>query len=835
MLHSATLAIGACGLAFQLVGAETLPPPAPQPTNLLLNPGFGFHSFESPRSGTPSAYQSGAVACWDQEAHRDAEVFRAPRAKAFRPRFPVDNVVVLHPGKRLSQFVLLSEAGLDFGDRVSLSVLGRQSAPRSLRAAVHMVQVDGAPGEWRPADFGQQDQRTFAKVARGELTPALGASALSADAEDFELIVENVEVAGALVQTPGSGDGPPEVLGPGTIGVAVEFTNVSESDVWIYSPCLSRSPKALNRLPEGRPLPALYRHLPRTVQKLWRGEALHILLTGYSSDCGDANPPMYLYDEDPESPTFKQPLQQTFDGSKVGHPEWDNYFARWNHYFNPWGRMRCALLRKFDLPINKILVNTEACSGSYLIEAQSAFPEYASLSLPPGPANGHREGKTWQELYPDLFTRPEGPGPDLVVLCFGAKYHPDVADEVEQYEGAIRWFRRHYPNVEFIFSNNNWREGIAPNAGGLQELSLRYGIPFVDFSRALHLSTRHYNGRSPMNGDAHPQAFAHYLWYKQIERLFEAVDPIQPGIAQACPPDRISIRSLGWEGDFRTYTEPDPRFRKGTGFLLDDTVVCVWAAGNEPKLAVSVDGTLSSHPRRAPKPKRNPRSCTFAIGHLSLGDRHVVEVSGEDARFVAVDARAAPGRQWIGVESPRWRLGDLRAQPFESEWGAPYGSRQVRVPPGETVTVDAVGTFLSIAYADMADGGTLGVEVDGRECLRQATNVPFRTAAGEDLWMENRKGIGPFPYGLHRVRVTAGEGPLALLGVFAYDTRASRAQERVVRGTAYPGETVTFSPPFKARPLVLCTGGLHALPDGTSAGQVTFAGDGPGAFEAIGE
>jgi len=28
------------------------------------------------------------------------------------------------------------------------------------------------------------------------------------------------------------------------------------------------------------------------MQKLWRGQPLHILHTGYSSDCGDANPPL---------------------------------------------------------------------------------------------------------------------------------------------------------------------------------------------------------------------------------------------------------------------------------------------------------------------------------------------------------------------------------------------------------------------------------------------------------------------------------------------------------------------------------------------------------------
>jgi hypothetical protein len=41
------------------------------------------------------------------------------------------------------------------------------------------MQVDGAPGEWSPTDFGQDDKRTFARCTRGELTPVAVGNALS--------------------------------------------------------------------------------------------------------------------------------------------------------------------------------------------------------------------------------------------------------------------------------------------------------------------------------------------------------------------------------------------------------------------------------------------------------------------------------------------------------------------------------------------------------------------------------------------------------------------------------------------------------------------------------
>jgi hypothetical protein len=806
---------------------------APAPVNLLLNPAFGYHSFANSRTGQAASFRSGAVAGWNQDAYGDAEVYRAPRVSAFRPRFPVENVVVIHPGKRFHQFSLLAETGLDHGDHVSLSVFGHQPAPQLLQVSLHLMRLDSASGEWSPAQYGQRDTRTFPRHARGELVKGTTSTAASGAENDFEVRIENTEITGAFTESPDRSTDQPN-----TIGLLVEFVNRSrDQDVWIYAPCLCRGPAALSRLPEGRALPALYRGIPRTIQKLWRGEPLHIMVMGSSIDRGSANPPQYLYDEDPRSPTFKQPLAGgDFDGEKVGHPEWNDYVAWWQHYFMYGGRLRRLLMEKFDYPVEKLLLNTMAVDGSSISEAHSGFAEYASLSLPPDPGgNGHRAGKTWQQLYPALFARPEGPRPDLVIFGSGANEHVDGADETALFEGAIRWFQRHYPDTEFLFCMWQNRESYTPNTGHLMELALRYQIPYIDLGRIVNLTTRYCNSYALVPRDGHPQAAAHYLWAKQLERAFDVADPIQPGVAQLQLPERANPYTVGWEGEIATYGGSDPRLHGGTAFILDDTVINLWATTQDAEVVIRMDGQTDRGSRRRPMAKRDVRNSTFATGALALGDRHVVEVTGKEARLVAVDAKSVPGRQWIGVESPRWQLAALRPEPFASQWGAPYGTRQVRIPAGRSVTIELPGTDFSLAYLDQAAGGTLRVAIDGRDTLRQPANVAFTDAGGNPLYMENRRGIRGLPYGLHAIRVTADGGPVALLGIFSYDTRPNRAAERVERGIAHPGETVRFTSPFKARPLVFCTGGLQALSVDITATGVKFSGKGTGGYEIVGE
>jgi hypothetical protein len=567
---------------------------------------------------------------------------------------------------------------------------------------------------------------------------------------------------------------------------------------------------------------------------LWRGEPLHIIVMGSSIDRGSANPRQYLYDEDPASPTYKQPLGGSdFDGAKIGHPEWDDYIAWWQHYFMYGGRLRRALMQKFDYPIDKLLLNTMACDGSSISEAHSGFAEYASLSLPPDPnLNGHRAGKTWQELYPAVFERSEGPRPDLVIFGSGANEKIDGADEVALFEGAIRWFQRNYPDTEFLFCMWQNRESYTAATGYLTELSLRYQIPYIDFGREFHLSTRYANSYALCPRDGHPQAAGHDLWAKQLERAFDVADPVEPGIAQLQLPERLNSYTIGWEGEVKTYEADSPRIRGGTAFILDDTVVNLWASGAGEAVEIRVDGKPHEGSRRRPQPRRDLRNSTFAVGRLSLGDRHIVEVVGPEARLAAVDAKTALERQWTGVDSPRWRLHGLQPEAFKSDWGAPFGASQVIVPAGQTLEIELAGTDFSVAYADREDGGTLEVEVDGRRMLETATNAPYVTAAGETVYAENRRGVRGLAFGMHTLRIAAAERSVALLGVCSYDTRANRRHERIVRGSAYPGETLEFSAPFKARPIVLTTGGLKAAR--ASAAEVEFTGE-AGGYEIVGE
>ncbi|HXT59021.1 MAG TPA: SGNH/GDSL hydrolase family protein [Pirellulales bacterium] len=801
--------------------------PATDGGNLLLNPALGFHSFDNSRQGATDSAHSGAVACWNQDAYGDAEVFRAPRIKNFRTAFPVENVVVLHPGKRFYQFSLLAETGLDHGDHVSLSVNGFQTSKDSLQAVVHLMRVDSSAGEWSAPN----DKRVFPKHSRGELVKGPSYTKRSGDGGDFQIKLEACEIVGAFTESPDKSTDEPN-----TIGVLVEFTNRSaDQDVWLYAPCLCRGAEALNRLAESRPMPQHYRGIPRTIQKLWRGEPLHVIVMGSSIDRGSANPRQFLYDEDPASPTYKQPLGGAdFDGTRIGRPEWDDYIAWWQHYFMYGGRLRRALMQKFDYPIDKLLLNTMACDGSSISEAHSGFADYASLSLPPDPGlNGHRAGKTWRQLYPALFERREGPRPDLVIFGSGANEKVDGADEIALFEGAIRWFQRHYPDTEFLFCMWQNRESYTASTGYLMELSLRYQIPYIDFGRLFHLSTRYANSYALCPRDGHPQAAGHDLWARQLERAFDVADPIRSGMAQLQLPERVNPYTIGWEGEMQTYAADSPRIRAGTAFILDDTVVNLWAGGKEPAVGIRVDGKVHEGSRRGPQPRRDVRNSTFTTGLLSLGDRHIVEVAGRDARLAAVDAKTALERQWTGVESPRWQLAELKAEAFISEWGAPFGASQVVVPAGQSVEIKLAGTDFSVAYVDREQGGTLLVEVDGEQRLDTPTNVPYVTASGESIYLENRRGIRCLAFGVHTLRITTAERSVALLGVFSYDTRANWRHERVLRGTAYPGETLRFATPFKARPVVLATGGLQLK--ASTVSEVEFAGDGPGGYEIVGE
>jgi hypothetical protein len=540
----------ACALSVTPAAAQDGPPPV----NLLANPDFDFHAFENHRSGTVGSFSSRSVAFWSTNAWGDITVTRESHADpAIRPAFSTHNLVSIAPGKKLWQFFTLPEAGLAHGDHVSLLVYGNQKAAKALCARVQLMKLDSEDGTWSPADLGMGDKRTFPKHSRGELVVAKSYEATADQVGPVELRIEDAEIIGHF--TPGEQSHSADV---NTSGLRVEFENTGQQgDVWVYSPCLCAGPKALARLPEGRQMAPYYRYLPRTVQKLWKGEPIHILAMGSSIDRGSANPPMYLFDEDPKSPRFKQPLSdRVFEPQRVGRPDLDGYVGWWQHYFCYTGRLRLELMRKFNLPVSSICLNIMACDGSCVGEAHSGLKDYCSLALPPEEnANGHKRGKTWQELYPGLFSRPEGPRPDLVIFGSGANEKTDTPDEVAVFEGMIRWIQRHYPDTEFLFCVFQNAGGYTANAGDVQALALRYQIPVLDYGKISDDVTRWCNPRTLVPADGHPQAAAHYLWSQQLLKAFECWDPIEAGQAQLQLPERVHANSYGWEGEMVTYDQ----------------------------------------------------------------------------------------------------------------------------------------------------------------------------------------------------------------------------------------------------------------------------------------
>ena len=152
-----------------------------------------------------------------------------------------------------------------------------------------------------------------------------------------------------------------------------------------------------------------------------------------------------------------------------------------------------------------------------------------------------------------------------------------------------------------------------------------------------------------------------------------------------------------------------------------------------------------------------------------------------------------------------------------------------------TAEIDVVCTDLSVAYVDAPQAGTLTVTVDGVDKLVTRTNVPFVDIEKNEHFMENRRGVLGLGFGLHRVTLEAVDAPVEVLGMFVYDARPNRNAERRLTGRAAAGETVSFSAPFAARPVVICSGGLAVRTEDITPAQVTFSGEGVGTYEVIGE
>jgi len=230
-----------------------------------------------------------------------------------------------------------------------------------------------------------------------------------------------------------------------------------------------------------------------------------------------------------------------------------------------------------------------------------------------------------KELYPDLFKRPEGARPDLVIFGSGANEKTDTPDEIAVFEGAIRWIQRHYPNTEFAFCMFQNYGCYTPNTGDLEVLALNYQISLIDYGKVADELSRWCGCYALVPGDGHPQAAAHYIWYKQLEKIFETWSPIACGQAQLQLPERVHKNSYGWEGNMVAFDKNSKRL-KGGKFIFEDTAINCWTDiddTDKPRPTAYVDGKKIAS--NGAVLHRNIRNSFFRHGRCVLGERHVRE------------------------------------------------------------------------------------------------------------------------------------------------------------------------------------------------------------------
>lgn len=744
-----------------------------QVENLLQNPHFEL------RQTAVISELDRSVLCWNTDQWGDVSVVFASSKVA--PNLEAASTLVsIEPGKRFWQFATLPELGLAKGDTVSLAVKGYQEQSGGLQTRLCLMLIESADGSWSPQDFGLSDKRTFSRHGRGELirSPQLEVSSDQVRKE-FVLKQEGLKIDPLFKHQRASSADFRNV-----VGVLVEFANVSEKKVWIHSPKLVKGDQADVGTKSSRPLPDFYRRIPRTIKKLSQGKPISILTLGSSIDRGSANPQLYFYEEDPKSPHYKEPLKEArpsksetltkIIAEREGRPDLKNYIGWSQHYFMYTGRMRRELMRKFNYPVDQMLLNVMACDGSSIGESHSGFREYAALELAPSPnPNGHPAGKSWQELYPQLFQDGKAAGPDLVIFGHGHNEHIDRPDEIAAYEGAIRWFQRHYPEVEFVSCMWIRDKGSANSMSEpMQKLCTHYGIPFVDVGQLLIDLSSSCNRYALAPDGGHPGAASHYLWFKQLERVFEIPNQGQPGIPQRHLPARMNGFSYGWEGDVVRFSSPNPRFANQRMMIIEDCAFNIWGNNNKEKMKLQIDGKPAKdagHGRHSWS-KPNPRNSTFVHGRLSLGDRHIVEIPNQGAKLVVVDNKVCPNRRFFGVDSKQWQS-PPKVKSFQSKWGAPYGEKAFLLTAGDSIEIEVEATDLSIAWLDRAEGGTLITEVDGKPVWSQPTNIAFEDSEGRQHFIENRRGVTGLPFGKHRVRLQAEGNDVWVLGLFTYDVR----------------------------------------------------------------
>ena len=743
------------------------------PVNLLLNSEFEFFSFEPHRTGRADSNSSGSVPGWNIQKYNDIRVSRISALHPTQqPKFFVKNAVIIKPGKKLSQFFTLPEGHLLHNDVVSFMVDGYQKTPNALKVTLQSMKIDAMPGTWQPSKFGMISTKTYTNISRGELVPVNPVVKSSNKVNFTQVKIENYLIVGKKGN---------EKLAKNdeinTVGIEVILENTSKSDIVIYRPTLVKGKVATAAVASLREVPTLYRHIPKFIQKLWRKQPVHILVMGSSIDRGSANPPLYTYDENPASKNFKKPLMgcyRGFSAAKLGYPEMEDHFAQGRHFYSVYGRLKRYLMAQFDMPADHILLNFMAADGSCIAEAHVGFNEYAKLQLKPNPElNGHKEGKTWQELYPALFQRPDGILPDLVIFGSGANEKTDTPNEVALFEAAIRIFQRMNSDVEFLFCQFQNRGGYTPNPHDLAALSLSYQIPFINFGRHFADLMPYANSFALVPPDGHPQASGHYLWFKQMEKAFMAAVPLA-GINQTLLPNLMHGNTHHWEGEGYFYKSVAPKH-----FIVDDAAFNCWATG---KIVIDPKTKTNKHFPMYINGKMHRtvyRPCPFYLrnsfyryGYFPQGGRYIVEMNDDNPfNFIKVFAKVPRNRKYIPSDSKLWVGSKGAITKFASKYNGIFGDKYFTLQPGQRVKVIAQGTEFAPAYIDDPNGGVLVVKVGNQKSVEFATNVPYKFVNGKTAFMENRQSAGQVPYGTYEITLSAKNKPVKVLGLYTYDKR----------------------------------------------------------------
>ena len=254
--------------------------------NLLLNPSYEFHSFQNHRNGNAANYYANAAAFWDYDACGDMTVMREAHAgEGKRPNYSVHNVVSVKPGKSIYQVMSLPEAGLAHGDTIAMQVSGWQGVDGAAAASVELLKIDSEDGKWTPSELGMSDKRTFPKHARGELVVARRYEAKGDKKGAFTLRLSDLKVEGHYTMGEES-----HTTDMNTVAVRLTLKNLSDSgEVIFWAPALVRGALPENAdgiIPSSRQMEPIFANIPKTMQKLWRGESLHIIMMGSSIDRG---------------------------------------------------------------------------------------------------------------------------------------------------------------------------------------------------------------------------------------------------------------------------------------------------------------------------------------------------------------------------------------------------------------------------------------------------------------------------------------------------------------------------------------------------------------------